>query len=108
MVLDRELRYVEANQAYLLLCGVRREQIMGRRIFDVFPGTVEADGTSQADILRRSLERALETGERDTLALIPYTITVDTPDGPVADERFWSATHTAVRDARGEVVAVMQ
>jgi PAS domain S-box-containing protein len=108
MVLDRELRYIEANDAYALLCGVPRDALIGRYLFDVFPGGVEADGTSHADVLRRSLERTLETGERDTLALIPYTITVDTPDGPVADERFWSATHTPVHDADGVTVAVMQ
>jgi PAS domain S-box-containing protein len=108
MVLDRELRYIEANEAYQLLCGLSRDRLIGRRLFDVFPGDVDDDGTSQASVLRRSLERALETGERDTLALIPYTIAVDTPDGPVADVRFWSATHTPVRDASGAVVAVMQ
>ncbi|WP_133478775.1 PAS domain-containing protein [Cognatilysobacter segetis] len=108
MVLDRELRYIEANRAYELLCGVSREQLIGRYLFDLFPGDVECDGTSQAGILRRSLERTFETGERETLALIPYTITVDTPDGPVVDARFWSATHTPVRDASGKVVAVMQ
>ena len=74
MVLDRDLRYIEANHAYELLTGLRREQLIGRGLFELFPGTVNADGTSQADILERSLRRALETGERDVLALIPYAI----------------------------------
>ena len=108
MVLDRELRYVDANAAYQLLVGLPREQLLGHNLFDLFPGGVDDDGQSQAAILRRSLERTFETGERDTLALIPYAITVDTPDGPVTDMRFWSATHTPVHDANGDVVAVMQ
>jgi PAS domain S-box-containing protein len=108
MVLDRELRYLDANEAYSLLVGMPRAQLVGRCLFDVFPGSVETDGTSQSDIVRRSIERAFETGQRDTLALIPYTITLDSPDGPIADERYWSATHTPLRDASGAVTAVMQ
>ncbi|GAB6196775.1 PAS domain-containing sensor histidine kinase [Lysobacter xanthus] len=108
MVLDRELRYVEANEAYSLLVGVPRARLLGQRLFDLFPGSVEVDGTSQADVLRRSLERALETGERDALALIPYAITVSTPEGEVTDMRYWSATHTPLRNDAGQVVAVLQ
>ena len=108
MVLDRELRYLEANRAYALLTGTTREQLLGRGLFELFPGKVNLDGSNQADVLRDSLERALATGERDTLALIPYAIEAQTPDGPVVDLRYWSATHTPLRDADGNVVAVLQ
>jgi len=107
MVLDRELRFVEVNRAYELLTGHRRESLLGRALLEVFPGTVNADGSAQADVLRASLQRALATGERDVLALIPYAIASDTPGGPM-DVRYWSATHTPIRDANGDVVAVMQ
>ncbi|AXK72677.1 PAS domain S-box protein [Lysobacter sp. TY2-98] len=108
MVLDRELRYLEANRAYELLTGLPREQLIGRALFDVFPGSENDDGSSQADVVRRSLQRALDSGERDVLALIPYAITIDTADGPITDVRYWSATHTPIRDESGAVVAVMQ
>jgi len=107
MVLDRERRFVEVNRAYELLTGHRREWLLGRALLEVFPGTVNADGSAQADVLRASLQRALATGERDVLALIPYAIASDTPGGPM-DVRYWSATHTPIRDANGDVVAVMQ
>ncbi|WP_133499420.1 PAS domain-containing sensor histidine kinase [Cognatilysobacter terrigena] len=108
MVLDREFRYIEANRAYELLTGLSREQLIGRGLFELVPGSANDDGSSQASVLRRSLARAFETGERDVLALIPYAITVDTPNGPVTDMRYWSATHTPIRDESGAVVAVMQ
>ena len=108
MVLDRDLRYVEANGAYLLLTGMTREQLLGQHLFELFPGSVNADGSNQSDVLRASLQRAFATGERDTLALIPYAIEAQTPDGPVVDMRYWSATHTPLRDASGQVCAVMQ
>ena len=108
MVLDRNLRYLEVNRAYELLTGHARDQLIGRSLFELFPGTVNDDGTVQADVLRASLERVLATGERDTLALIPYGIQTMTCDGPVFDVRYWSATHTPLHDAHGRVVAVMQ
>jgi len=108
MVVDRDFRYLEANRAYVLITGISREGLLGRGLFDLFPGTVNPDGSNQADVLRASLERAFETGERDTLALIPYAIEAQTPQGPVVDMRYWSATHTPLRDADGTVVAVLQ
>ncbi len=108
MVLDRDLRYVEVNRAYELLTGYRREELLGRGVFEMFPGALNDDGTSQADVLRASLERTLSSGEREALALIPYAIESRTPDGPVVDMRYWSATHTPLRDDEGRVVAVMQ
>ena len=48
MVLDRELRYIEVNHAYEQVTGHTREQLLGRCLFDVFPGTSDADGASQA------------------------------------------------------------
>ncbi|HSD16703.1 MAG TPA: PAS domain-containing protein [Thermomonas sp.] len=108
MVLDRDLRYLEANNAYALLTGVPRAQLLGRGVFELFPGTVNPDGTNQADVLRQSLQRVIATGERDTLALIPYAIETQTPAGPELDIRYWSATHTPLRDAGGAVFAVLQ
>ena len=108
MVLDRQMRFVEVNHAYELLTGLSRARLLGRLLFDVFPGATNDDGSPQADVLRTSLERAFATGERDVLALIPYAIETDTPEGPVFDMRYWSATHTPLRNDDGDVFAVMQ
>jgi len=108
MVLDRELRYLEANHAYELLVGMSREQLVGRGLFEVFPGSVNPDGSNQSDVLHASLRRAIASGERDTLALIAYAIEAQTPEGPVVDMRYWSATHTPLRNDAGEVFAVLQ
>ncbi|MDR0183239.1 PAS domain-containing sensor histidine kinase [Lysobacter arvi] len=108
MVLDRQMRYLEVNHAYELITGMPRERLLGRVLFDLFPGATNEDGSPQADVLRASLERAFATGERDVLALIPYAIESETPNGPVVDVRYWSATHTPLRNDDGEVVAVMQ
>lgn len=108
MVVDREFRYLEVNHAYELLTGKRRQELLGRRVFDVFPGGTNPDGTSHADRVRDSIARAFARSERDVLALIPYAIETVTAEGPAVDTRYWSATHTPLRDAEGRVYAVMQ
>ena len=108
MVLDREFRYLEANRAYAEAVGRPREALIGRGLFELFPGTADEHGRSQAGVLRASLERVLATGERDVLALIPYAIETPTPHGVVQETRFWSATHTPLKDADGRVTAILQ
>ena len=108
MVIDRDYRYLDANEAYALLTGMPREQLLGRSVFELFPGGDNDDGSSQSAILRASFDRVFASGERDVLALIPYAIEAATPDGPVVDIRYWSATHTPLRDGEGRVTALLQ
>ena len=41
MILDSDLRFVEANDAYCQAVQRTREQLLGNQIFDVFPDTEE-------------------------------------------------------------------
>lgn len=103
MLLDRELRYVAANPAYLGVTASRLEDLLGRYLFDVFP-----DPTSDG-VLRASFARVLATKEADTIALVRYRVPQRMPDGSVRDEdRFWSATHVPLLDEDGQVVHILQ
>jgi len=98
MVLDRELRYVEANAAYEAATFRTRDELIGRHLFDLFPDP------ENGALLETSLRRVLETGERDTLAFIPYEIRTDAG----MERRYWTAVHTPLRDENGQVAWVMQ
>lgn len=98
MVLDRQLRYVEANAAYEAAVFRSREDLIGGYVFDLFPDP------ENGELLRTSLQQVLDTGQPDTLAFIPYDI--PTADG--VQRRYWTAVHTPVRDASGDVAFVMQ
>ena len=108
MVLDRQLRYVTANDAYLRVTASRLEDIQGRYIFDLFPHDPNEPNNENLRMLRGSLERVLTSGTPDVLALIPYRVPMHTETGIVVTERFWSATHTPVLDERGEVAYILQ
>jgi len=107
MVLDREFRYLEVNRAYEEVAGRPRQELIGHGLFEMFPGDENEDGSSQADVLRASLERVLATGERDVLALIPYSIPSEAA-GEAPELRYWSATHTPLKDGDGRVTAILQ
>lgn len=105
MVLDRELRFVAANRAYLELTGSRLDDILGRHIIARFPhdqANPENESTRQ---LRASLEKVLATGERDYIALIRYRV-ARVPGGPLED-RYWSASHTPLFH-EGRVAYILQ
>lgn len=108
MVVDRQLRYVAANRAYLEVTASTFEALAGRCLFEVFPDDPGDPNRRGAEMLRKSLERVLATGEADTLALIPYRVPQRTAQGTQLVDRYWSATHTPLRDDRGRVAWVLQ
>jgi PAS domain S-box-containing protein len=108
MVLDRELRYVAFNEAYLRLTASRPEDLLGRNIFDVFPHDPEDAANTSARQLRESFQRVFSGRVPDTLAFIRYRVPRQTPEGVKTEDRYWSATHTPVLDAQGEVAFILQ
>ena len=103
MVLDRELRFVEANDAYCATTEVPREQLIGRRLFDLFPN----DGPGGAQ-LRDTLEKVLATGEPQSIPLILYPIPLPPSRGGGFEVRYWSAVHTPLFDADGSPAYIVQ
>jgi PAS domain S-box-containing protein len=103
MVLDSQLRFVEANDAYCAVTERSREQLLGRLLFDLFPN----EGP-EGERLRASLQRVLDTGEADSLPLISYPIALPISRGGGVELRYWSAVHTPLFDARGRARWVMQ
>lgn len=108
VLLAPDLTIVAANDAYLRITASRRDDLIGRNLFDVFPNEPDDPNNKGALQLRESLERVLHTGEPDTLAIIPYTVPRHTPTGIVVEERYWSATHTPILNDRGDVKYILQ
>lgn len=103
MIVDRDLRYVEVNDAYLATLERTREELIGQKLFDAFP----AVGDSER-LLRGSFERVIATGQRDTLALIPYPIARPASRGGGVDMRYWSAVQIPLLDSQGRVEFIVQ
>ncbi|HYG27049.1 MAG TPA: HWE histidine kinase domain-containing protein [Caulobacteraceae bacterium] len=109
MLVTPELRYAGMNSAYLQAVGARREDLLGKMVFEVFDSGPTEEGRENARQLRASFERVLREGRPDHLALIRYAIPRTLPDGHVRfEDRFWSATHTPIHDDDGRVVFILQ
>ncbi|GAA1956559.1 hypothetical protein GCM10009838_10560 [Catenulispora subtropica] len=105
-LLTPDLRYADANRQYLRSAGRSREQVIGRYLFDVFPDNPDDPNATGTRNLAASLQRVLDTGERDTMAVQRYD--VESPERPGHwDERYWSPVNVPVLDADGKVVLVL-
>ena len=103
MLLDRDLRYVAANPAYLRTVGRDWTALEGRYLFDAFP----SEGANRHE-LEASITRARDTGEVDELPLIHYAIERPAQLGGGFEDRIWSATHTPIPDATGATRFILQ
>ena len=94
LVLDPELRIVAVSDAYLAATMIRRDDVLGRGIFEVFPDNPDDPSATGVGNLRASLERALATGRPDTMAVQKYDIRRPESEGGGFEVRYWSPRNT--------------
>lgn len=105
-LLTPALVYVEANPAYLRLAGRRREELIGRYIFEAFPDNPHDRSATGTRNLATSLRRVASTGQRDAMAIQRYD--TQPPGEPgVWHERYWSILNVPVLDSGGRVQWVL-
>lgn len=105
LVMTPDLVIVDANEAYLAVVGRRRDDIVGRGVFEVFPPQPDALDETGVSRVQRSFERARDTGLPDTMPVQKY----DIPDGSGGYvERFWSLISVPVLDDEGRTALVVQ
>jgi signal transduction histidine kinase/CheY-like chemotaxis protein len=107
LVLDPKLRIVAVSDAYLQATMTRREAIMGRGIFDVFPDNPEDPEASGVRNLSASLDRVRRRKLPDTMAVQKYDIRRPDEEGGGFEERYWSPKNTPVLDGEGELAYII-
>jgi PAS domain S-box-containing protein len=104
LALSSSLEIVAVSNAYLLATMTRREAIVGRPLFEVFPDNPDDAGATGARNLKASLGRVLTNRLADKMPVQKYDIR--RPDGTF-EERHWSPTNTPVLGADGGVEAII-
>src|SRR5579885_1421175 len=103
LVLQPDLTIVAVSDAYLRATMTKREEILGRALFEVFPDNPEDPGATGASNLRASLNRVLKGRVTDVMAVQKYDIPdPNSPDGKF-EERHWAPSNSPVLDENGEV-----
>jgi serine phosphatase RsbU (regulator of sigma subunit) len=106
LVLTPDLVIADANPAYLATTGRTLGELVGRDVFEAFPGNPnDADADGGVAKVRASLERARDTGRPHTMPVQEY----DIPDGAGGfRKRFWSLISVPVLDGSGGCRYVLQ
>ena len=107
LVLDPQLRIVSVNRAYAHATKTRRQDILGKNIFDVFPDNPDDPAAEGVRNLRASLKRVLQTAQADAMPVQKYDIRKPAEEGGGFEARYWSPLNTPVLDDDGQLAYII-
>lgn len=107
LVLTPDLRIVAVSDAYTRATMTRREEILGKALFEIFPDNPNdpfADGVRN---LEASLKRVLDHRTGDAMAVQKYDIRKPDEEGGGFEERYWSPFNSPVLAPDGSVAYII-
>jgi signal transduction histidine kinase/serine phosphatase RsbU (regulator of sigma subunit)/anti-sigma regulatory factor (Ser/Thr protein kinase) len=107
LVLNPALNIIAVSDAYLQATMTKREFVVDRPLFEVFPDNPNDPAASGVRNLRASLERVLKRRTSDTMSLQKYDIRRPIEDGGGFEERIWSPLNYPVFDSSGEILYII-
>ncbi|HKW51965.1 MAG TPA: ATP-binding protein [Candidatus Eisenbacteria bacterium] len=107
LVLKPDLTIVAASDAYLTATMTRRDEILGRGLFEVFPGNPDDPEANGENNLRASLSRVLALQRPDAMAVQKYDIRRPEAEGGGFEERYWSPVNSPVIGKGGKVAFII-
>jgi signal transduction histidine kinase/CheY-like chemotaxis protein len=96
LVLSTNLSIIGVSDAYLCATMTKRDEILGRKVFEVFPDNPSDPSATGARNLRASLARVLLDKTPDTMAVQKYDIRKPQSEGGAFEERYWSPVNSPV------------
>ena len=107
LVLTPDLTIVAASDAYLHATMTKRAEVLGRKLFDVFPDNPDDPQATGVRNLRTSLDRVLENRAADAMAVQKYDIRRPEGQGGGFEERYWSPVNSPVFAPDGTISYVI-
>ncbi|MBI6743487.1 hybrid sensor histidine kinase/response regulator [Pseudomonas syringae] len=98
---------VAANERRLRGTNTRREDCIGRSIFEVFGRNPDEHSEFGAGVLRASLERVMHSRQPDHMAITKYDIPRVVGEDAGFEVRYWSPLNTPVLNDKGEVIYII-
>jgi signal transduction histidine kinase len=107
LVLTPDFTIVAVSDAYLRATMTKREEILGRGLFAVFPDNPDDPTATGTRNLRASLDRVLQHQVPDPMPVQKYDIRRPEAEGGGFKERYWSPVNSPVLTERGEIVYII-
>jgi len=107
LVLTPALTIVAVSAAYLKATMTKREEILGRGLFEVFPDNPDDPTATGVRNLRASLDRVLTHRVPDTMVVQKYDIRRPESQGGGFEERYWSPVNSPVQGPDGKVAYII-
>ncbi|WP_441286631.1 ATP-binding protein [Sorangium sp. KYC3313] len=107
LVLRPDFTVIAVSDAYVQATSTRREELLGRDIFDAFPDNPDDPHATGTRNLRASLERVLETRAPDSMAVQKYDIQRPGAEEGGFEERYWSPMNSPVVGPDGDVAYII-
>jgi len=102
-----EFSIVAVSEAYLQATMTERSDIMGRKLFDVFPDDPKDPAADGVRNLRASLERVKTKRTADVMKVQRYPVRRPENQGGGFEERFWSPINSPVFSDNGELIFII-
>ena len=107
LVLSTELTIIAVTDSYIRATMTKRNEILGRGIFEVFPDNPEDPTATGVRNLRSSLARVTQWKVSDTMAVQKYDIRKPETEGGGFEERYWSPVNSPVFGPDGKVAYII-
>ncbi len=101
IILAPDLTIVGANAAYMTATNKRLDDLVGRYLFDAFPGSPESQR-----LLADSFAHVNAHKEAHAVSFMRYDVPV-VAGGDTLEERYWSTQHTPILDENGAVAFIL-
>lgn len=93
---------IDANEAYLQATGKQLTQVIGLRIFDIFPESSGDESQKRIKAFRSALENAFRLKKPSKIRLQRYDIIPQGKSG--TQTRFWNTDTIPILDGQGQVL----
>lgn len=107
LILTPDFGIAAVSDAYLRATKTKREKILGRGIFEVFPDNPDHPEATGVRNLTASLERVLRDGSPHAMAIQKYDIRRPDAEGGGFEERYWAPINSPVLGRSGEVLYII-
>lgn len=99
---DQDYIMLDVNEAYLAETNTKREDLVGKSVFAVFPANPTDEVSKNIERTYFSFEMAVKTKKPHTMSNYRYDIPIRGTDQ--FEERYWTTTNTPILDDDGEVI----